>query len=54
MAYQLRLPRTWLIHNAFHVSLLKPYKGDPPKKLVMEEPLAFKDQEENFQSECIL
>ncbi|MCO5611684.1 hypothetical protein L7F22_065942 [Adiantum nelumboides] len=27
MAYQLKLPNHWLIHNAFHVSVLKPYKG---------------------------
>ena len=48
-AYQLKLPRRWLIHNAFHVSLLKPYKGDPPMKPIVEEPLAFEDQEENLQ-----
>ena len=38
MAYKLILPDHWLIHNAFHVSLLKPYKGEPPKELVIEEP----------------
>ena len=28
-AYRLKLPSTWLIHNAFYVSLLKSSKGDP-------------------------
>ena len=45
-AYRLRLPSTWLIHNAFHVSLFKPYKGEPPKELIIEEPPKFEDQEE--------
>ena len=44
--YQLKLPRTWLIHNAFHVSLLKPYKGDPPTDPIVKEPPSFEDQEE--------
>ena len=45
-AYKLKLPRTWLIQNAFHVSLLKPYKGDPPTDPIVEEPLDFEDEEE--------
>ena len=45
-AYQLNIPRMWLIHNAFHVSLVKPYKGDPPTKLIVEEPFDFEEQEE--------
>ena len=53
-AYKLRLPRMWLIHNAFHVSLLKPYKGDPPTEPVTEEPLEFEGQEEILQLESIL
>ncbi|MCO5613511.1 hypothetical protein L7F22_067788 [Adiantum nelumboides] len=46
MAYQLKLPNHWLIHNAFHVSLLKPYKGEPPSEAIMEDPPEVEDQEE--------
>ena len=53
-AYQLKLPTTWLIHNAFHVSLLKPYKGDPPTDPIVEEPPDFEDQEEILQPKSIL
>ena len=28
VAYQIELPTTASIHDVFHVSLLKPYKGD--------------------------
>ena len=54
MAYRLRLPSTWLIHNAFHVSLLKMYKGETPKEPIIEEPPEFKEQEEILQPESIL
>ena len=52
--YQLKLPRMWLIHNAFHVSHLKLYKGDPPTEPVVGEPPAFEDQEEILQPKSIL
>ncbi|MCO5586494.1 hypothetical protein L7F22_040434 [Adiantum nelumboides] len=54
MAYQLKLPNYWLIHNAFHVSLLKPYKGEPPSEAIMEDPPEVEDQEEVLQPESIL
>ncbi|MCO5564532.1 hypothetical protein L7F22_018194 [Adiantum nelumboides] len=54
MAYQLKLPNHWLIHNAFHVSLLKPYKGEPPSEAIMEDPPEVEDQEEVLQPESIL
>ena len=37
------------------MSLLKPYKGDPPTKPIVEEPPAlFEDQEEILQPKSIL
>ncbi|MCO5576212.1 hypothetical protein L7F22_030020 [Adiantum nelumboides] len=54
MAYQLKLPKHWLIRNAFHVSLLKPYKGEPPKETIMEDPPKVEGQEEVLQPESVL
>ncbi|RYA68257.1 hypothetical protein DD598_25180 [Enterobacter cloacae complex sp. 2DZ2F16B1] len=48
-AYQLKLPNHWLIHNAFHVSLLKPYKREPPSEPIIEDPPKVEDQEEVLQ-----
>ncbi|MCO5570274.1 hypothetical protein L7F22_023993 [Adiantum nelumboides] len=53
-AYRLKLPANWHIHNAFYVNLLKPFKGDPPKDPVQEEPPLFDDIEEVLQPEEIL
>ncbi|MCO5596601.1 hypothetical protein L7F22_050667 [Adiantum nelumboides] len=54
MAYQLKLPKHWLIHNAFHVSLLKSYKGEPPKEAITEDPPEVEGQEEVLQPESVL
>ena len=35
-AYKLKLPNHWQIHNAFHVSLLNPYKGEPPREPIIK------------------
>ncbi|MCO5581212.1 hypothetical protein L7F22_035090 [Adiantum nelumboides] len=53
-AYQLKLPSHWPIHNAFHVSLLKAYKGDPPQEPILDDPSEFEGPEEILQPEHII
>ena len=51
MAFRLKVPD---IHNAFHISLLKPFKGDPPTEPIHEEPPLFDELEEVLEPEEIL
>ncbi|MCO5595151.1 hypothetical protein L7F22_049189 [Adiantum nelumboides] len=37
VAYKLKLPESWKIHNAFPVSLLRPYVGDVPGDMSAQE-----------------
>ena len=48
------MPANWHIHNAFHISLLKPFKGDPPIEPIHEEPPLFDELEEVLEPEEIL
>ncbi|MCO5608883.1 hypothetical protein L7F22_063101 [Adiantum nelumboides] len=37
IAYGLKLPENWKIHNAFHVSFIRPYVSDVPEDMPAEE-----------------
>ena len=45
-AYRLDIPHHWHIHNSFHVSLLRKFKGDPPAVPIVEDPALLEDDEE--------
>jgi len=55
VAYQLKLPDTWKIHNVFHVSLLMPYKEmDKHGPNFLEPPSDLIDGEEEWEIVKIL
>ncbi len=54
VTFRLDLPPTWNIHNAFHVSLLRPYVGDPPAEPIHEDPPEVQEAEELLTPEQIL
>ena len=44
--YGLEFPNDWHIHNAFHASLFKPYKGEPLSSIIKEDPPKFEEDKE--------
>ena len=54
IAYRLKLPPHWHIHNAFHVILVKVYKGNPPTEPLIKYSPKFDEREEITQPKSIL
>ncbi|MCO5581671.1 hypothetical protein L7F22_035560 [Adiantum nelumboides] len=54
VAYMLKLPESWKIHNAFHVNLLRPYVGDVPEDMTAEDQPEVEELDEILVPEQIL
>ncbi|MCO5602158.1 hypothetical protein L7F22_056286 [Adiantum nelumboides] len=52
--YRLKWPKNWKIHNAFHVSLLRPYVSDVPEGMPAKEQPELEELDETMVPEQIL
>ncbi len=53
-AVELELPSEFRIHPTFHVSLVRPFRGDPDEAAVDLAPVAWQDTEPLYKVERIL
>ena len=53
-SFRLKLLEHWHLHNVFHVSLLKRYKGIPPSAPIEDDLPEFDEQEEILKPKRIL
>ncbi|MCO5587502.1 hypothetical protein L7F22_041451 [Adiantum nelumboides] len=54
VAYWLKLPESWKIHNAFYVSLFRPFVGDVPEDMRAEDQSEVEELDEILVPEQIL
>lgn len=53
-SFRLDIPDTWNIHNAFHISLLRPFKGPLPTLPILDDPPLLADDSEILVPEAII
>ncbi|MCO5601071.1 hypothetical protein L7F22_055188 [Adiantum nelumboides] len=49
ITFRLEFPETWKIYNAFHVSLLRPVRGEVPEDMIVDEQPEVEENEEILQ-----
>ena len=54
VAYRLSLPSHWHIHNFFHISLLRPFKGSLSSHPMFDEPPLLLHREEHLVLDAIV
>ncbi|MCO5596934.1 hypothetical protein L7F22_051005 [Adiantum nelumboides] len=54
VSFRLQLSKTWRIHNAFHVSSLKPIRGEVPEDMIDDEQQEVEEIEEILQPEQVI
>ena len=53
-SFRLAIPDSWKIHNAFHISLLRPYKGPIPTIPIIDDPPLLEEDSEILVPKAII